>query len=93
MRDHYELELLLVLPHINDVLECVGETPDVLLVQIGSRLIKRQNSAIRTECLRKSKPNNDRSEDFLTSRAAPLHIQLFFIMRPHHDAVVVVSDA
>ena len=93
MRNHDELELLLVLSHLYDVLQCVCETLDVLLVQIGRRLIKRQNPAIRTKSLRESKPDDNRGENFLTGRAAPLHVQLFIIICPHHDAVVVVSDA
>ena len=49
MRNHDQLELVLLLPALYDVSQGMGQSFDVLLIQVRCGLIQSQNATIGSE--------------------------------------------
>ena len=88
MGDANQLKVLLFRATLDDATERKREPQLVCLVQVRSRLIQREDTAIQAKGLSQGQANNDGSKDFLASRAPTAHVERKVALA-HYQSVVV----
>mmetsp|Transcript_17905 Transcript_17905/g.42479 ORF Transcript_17905/g.42479 Transcript_17905/m.42479 type:complete len:235 (+) Transcript_17905:411-1115(+) len=92
MRDHDELEVGLLLPRLDDVVDGRCEGFDVSRVEVGGRLVEGEDAAVEAEALRQRQPDDERGKDLLPGGAAATHVKARVALG-HDDAVALLARA
>jgi hypothetical protein len=90
--DDNELKVALCLPRLDDHVQTLRKTLDVVAVQVGGGLVESDETAVHAKGLGQREANDDAGEDFLACRAAPTHVHLCILL-DHAETVVVVALA
>ena len=87
MCNHHQLEVLLLLPVADNLLQRVHQRHLVLPVQIGGRFIQGQHPAVRTERLRQRHADHQRGQRLLSRGAATAHLQSRVVLHHVHGVL------
>lgn len=81
--DDDELEVAALSSILDDHGERLSERGDILLVEVGRRLVESDDAAVRAKRVRKSKSDDDGSQNLLTSTTSTSHVHFDLIL--DHD--------
>ncbi|GKT91599.1 hypothetical protein Ct61P_09449 [Colletotrichum tofieldiae] len=90
--DDDELEVALGLAGLDDGVQALGEALDVVLVEVGCRLVEGDEAAVDAEALGEGEADDDAGEHLLARRAAAAHVHLRVLL-DHAYTVVVRAPA
>mmetsp|Transcript_14874 Transcript_14874/g.37084 ORF Transcript_14874/g.37084 Transcript_14874/m.37084 type:complete len:361 (+) Transcript_14874:280-1362(+) len=93
VRDHDELKVGLLFAGLDDVVEGAREGFDVGLVQIGRRLVEREDAAVEAEGLRQREADDEACEHLLPRRAAAAHVERGALLVHLHTVRVLARAA
>mmetsp|Transcript_13480 Transcript_13480/g.34566 ORF Transcript_13480/g.34566 Transcript_13480/m.34566 type:complete len:311 (-) Transcript_13480:1131-2063(-) len=92
MRDDDKLEVRLVAPTLDDLIERSSERLDVGTVEVRRRLVEGEDAAVDAERLGERQPDHERGEHLLARRAAAAHVE-HRVALLHHDSVRLLASA
>mmetsp|Transcript_31054 Transcript_31054/g.101477 ORF Transcript_31054/g.101477 Transcript_31054/m.101477 type:complete len:799 (+) Transcript_31054:193-2589(+) len=92
VRDDDELEVLLLLAVLDHLVQRGGEGLGVGRVEVGRRLVERQDAAVDAKRLGEGEPDDEAGEHLLPRGAAAAHVEQVVTLA-HHHAVRVLARA
>jgi len=92
VRDDNELKVGLLFPDADDLRERLRQSANIVAIEVGRRLVQRDEAAIDAKALREREADDDASEHLLACTATPSHVH-FRVLLDHTDTVVVRAIA
>jgi len=90
VRDHNQLEVGLVPPRLDDVMQRCRQRADVVSVQVRRRLVQSDETAVDPEAFGQRQADDDAGQHLLSSAAPASHVHLRVLL-DHTNPVVIRS--
>ena len=88
VRDDDQLEVGLLLPRLDDVVQRFCQRLDVVTIQIRRRFVQRNQATVDSKALGQGESDDDAREDLLSCAAPASHIHLHVLFQ-HANPIVV----
>ena len=88
VRNDDQLEIRLLLPSPDDIVQRLGKRPDIVAIQVRRRLVQCNQSALDPEAFGQRQPDDDAGQHPLPSTTPPAHVHLRVLLDHAHSIFV-----